>query len=212
VLRRWSPEAIELDAPARIGPVEGGWVVRSVDGRVLIETEVLCLAAGWGAQALIPDLPLAPVRGQASWSDAATVAGGVAWGGYAVPTRTGALFGATHDRGETRTEALAEDDARNLETLARALPGLAARIPPETVRGRAAVRAVTPDRLPLCGALAPALFVLGGLGSRGFSTAPLLAEHLAAVILGAPSPLPRDFARGLEPSRFGPLPGLPAAF
>jgi tRNA 5-methylaminomethyl-2-thiouridine biosynthesis bifunctional protein len=34
------------------------------------------------------------------------------------------------------------------------------------------------------------LHLLGGLGSRGFCTAPLLAENVAAEALGAPSPLP----------------------
>jgi tRNA 5-methylaminomethyl-2-thiouridine biosynthesis bifunctional protein len=43
--------------------------------------------------------------------------------------------------------------------------------------------------------------VLGGLGSRGFTTAPLLAEHLAALVSGAPSPLPRDIQATVEPAR-----------
>jgi tRNA 5-methylaminomethyl-2-thiouridine biosynthesis bifunctional protein len=47
--------------------------------------------------------------------------------------------------------------------------------------------------MPVAGALdAPGLFVLGGLGSRGFCTAPLLAEHIAAEALGLPSPLPNS--------------------
>ncbi|NEX95089.1 FAD-dependent cmnm(5)s(2)U34 oxidoreductase, partial [Caulobacter sp. 17J65-9] len=61
---------------------------------------------------------------------------------------------------------------------------------------------VTPDRLPLCGAVGEGLFVLGGLGSRGFAAAPLLAEHVAALACGAPSPLPADLAARLEASRF----------
>ncbi len=36
--------------------------------------------------------------------------------------------------------------------------------------------------------------VLGGLGGRGFTLAPLLAEHLVAEALGAPSSLPRPLA------------------
>ena len=47
-----------------------------------------------------------------------------------------------------------------------------------------------------------ALFVLTGLGSRGFCAAPLLAEHVAAVALGASSPLPASLARRIEPKRF----------
>jgi tRNA 5-methylaminomethyl-2-thiouridine biosynthesis bifunctional protein len=44
--------------------------------------------------------------------------------------------------------------------------------------------------------------VLGGLGARGFALAPLLAEHLAAFALGAPSPLPAPLARIVAPGRF----------
>ena len=33
--------------------------------------------------------------------------------------------------------------------------------------------------------------MLAGLGGRGFTLAPLLAEHVAALVVGAPSPLPR---------------------
>uniref|UniRef100_UPI00390C6233 FAD-dependent oxidoreductase n=1 Tax=Brevundimonas sp. TaxID=1871086 RepID=UPI00390C6233 len=68
-------------------------------------------------------------------------------------------------------------------------------------RSRAAVRATTPDRLPLAGALADGLYSLGGLGSRGFCVAPLLGEHVAAAILNRPSPLPRDLAERVSPRR-----------
>ena len=71
------------------------------------------------------------------------------------------------------------------------------------MRARAAVRATTPDRLPLAGAVPgqAGLFVLGGLGSRGFCAAPLLAEYVAALVLGAPSPLPRALAARVDPAR-----------
>ncbi|PSJ20561.1 FAD-dependent cmnm(5)s(2)U34 oxidoreductase, partial [Halomonas sp. ND22Bw] len=58
-----------------------------------------------------------------------------------------------------------------------------------------------PDRLPLAGALDEGLYILGGLGSRGFCVAPLLGEHLAASILNRPSPLPRDLAERVSPRR-----------
>ena len=43
------------------------------------------------------------------------------------------------------------------------------------------MRATTPDRLPIAGALAPGLLVLTGLGSRGFCAAPLLAALAARI-------------------------------
>ena len=62
---------------------------------------------------------------------------------------------------------------------------------------------MTPDRLPLAGAWAePGLFVLTGFGSRGFSMAPLLAEHVAALALEAPSPMTAAAAALVAPGRF----------
>jgi tRNA 5-methylaminomethyl-2-thiouridine biosynthesis bifunctional protein len=54
----------------------------------------------------------------------------------------------------------------------------------------------------MAGALAPGLWVLGGFGSRGFTLAPLLAEHVAAGVLGAPSPLPAPLALIVDAARF----------
>ena len=87
--------------------------------------------------------------------------------------------------------------------MARVLPQLSTRAAAGELEARAAIRATTPDRLPLAGAAgAPGLFVLIGLGSRGFVLAPLLAQHVAAVALALPSPLPLDLARLTTPARF----------
>ncbi len=203
VLNAWLGEAGRITgAVARIEPGPAGWRLLDDGGETLLEAEVVIVAAGWGAATLAPALPLAPVRGQADWVEGVTVPP-VAWGGYAVPTEAGLLFGATHDRGETRLDPDPESTARNLETLAARLPGLAARIGAlNGGRSRAAIRATTPDRLPLAGAVAPGLFVLGGLGSRGFCVAPLLAEHVVAMALDAPSPLPAALAARVDPHRF----------
>lgn len=47
----------------------------------------------------------------------------------------------------------------------------------------------------------PNLFCFVGLGSRGLSSAPLLAETLASQICGDPMPLPVDVLEALHPSR-----------
>jgi tRNA 5-methylaminomethyl-2-thiouridine biosynthesis bifunctional protein len=88
---------------------------------------------------------------------------------------------------------------------------------------------MTPDHLPLCGPLperaaytrdyaalrhgqhwvhypsatyVPNVYVLSGLGARGFVTAPLMAELLACHITGDPWPLARDLVTALHPGRF----------
>lgn len=204
VLEAWLSQADRIAATAaRIEGLDGGWALLDAAGQVILSTDFVVLAGGWGNAALAPGLALSPVKGQADWIEGVE-AGAVAWGGYTVPTGDGLLFGATHDRDETTGDPTAESSVRNLATVAARLPELAARIAaagPTTAR--AAVRATSPDRLPLAGAVAgaPGLFVLGGLGSRGFCAAPLLAEHVAALAMGAPSPLPADLAARVAPSR-----------
>ncbi len=179
---------------------EGCWRLLDPDGRELAEAEVVCLAAGWGLSSLRPDLPLSPARGQVSWIDG-RAARAAAWGGYVVPTRSGVLFGSTFDRGDSNTEVRPHDHDRNLATLSLVRGALAAELADRPWRGRACIRATTRDHLPVAGQLEAGLWVLGGLGSRGFTTGPLLAEHLAAYILGLPSPLPQPIASRLQPHR-----------
>ena len=176
------------------------WHLQDEAGTVIFRADHVVIAAGWGSAALMPQLALSPVAGQADWAvlDGAAPRP-VAWGGYSVPTPDGLLFGATHDRGVTDPAPDADASARNLETLASALPACAAAVSTAPRHARTAVRATTPDRLPLCGTLQDGLHVLGGMGSRGFCASPLLGEHLAATIAGAPSPLPRRWAEKLRP-------------
>lgn len=204
VLGQWLEGADLITAEvAGLEPLGDHWRLVDDRGGMILEADVVVIAAGWGAAHLWPEGPLSPVRGQAEWVPG--VEGSpVAWGGYAIPTGEGLLFGATHDRGEVSTEVRPADSARNLAVLTAKLPGLAARVGAAGPgQARAAVRATTPDRLPLAGAVPgkPGLFVLGGLGSRGFCAAPLLAEHVAALALGNASPLPHDLATRVDPAR-----------
>ncbi|MGB1036633.1 MAG: FAD-dependent oxidoreductase, partial [Candidatus Puniceispirillales bacterium] len=84
------------------------------------------------------------------------------------------------------------------------------RIPyvPREWQGRKSLRATTPDRQPIAGAIGKSLYVLGGLGSRGMVTAPLLAEALAAEICGEASPLDFAMRRAVDPYRFSRRAGL----
>jgi len=210
ILSAWLdlPE-VRPGAAARLEPHGENWRVLDETGVVLAEADAVVLCAGAGSAALAPEMALSPVRGQAEWIDTDLVPAPIAWGGYVAPTGTGFLFGATHGRGDIGTDVRAADTERNRATLAARLPHLAASVAAKAVRSRAATRATTRDRLPVAGALPgrPGLFVVGGLGSRGFCLAPLLGEHVAALIAGLPSPLPRDVAERITPSRAALAPG-----
>ncbi|HEY0102666.1 MAG TPA: tRNA (5-methylaminomethyl-2-thiouridine)(34)-methyltransferase MnmD [Brevundimonas sp.] len=197
---------------ARIARSDDGWRLLDREGRTIVSAQVVVIAAGWGTAALASLLPLAPVRGQADWVDDAE-GPAAAWGGYVAPMGHGLLFGATHDRGESAGGPTTEASARNLATLAARMPTMAAGLSRRgDIRARTAVRATTPDRLPLAGGMGAAgLYLLGGLGSRGFCLAPLLAEHVVALAVGAPSPLPVDLASRVDPLRFNRTLVQPAA-
>lgn len=204
ILAQWLGQTpVATGTVASIVQGASGWALLDDAGEAVAEVDVVILCAGAGNATLAPALALSPVRGQADWIDQPDSPAATAWGGYIAPTRDGFLFGATHDRGQTTTEVRVDDTARNLATLAWQFPDVAAAIDPPNVISRAAIRATTRDRLPVCGAVPdrPGLFVLGGLGSRGFTLAPLLAEHLVATVLEQPSPLPADISVRIDPSR-----------
>ncbi|MET0273996.1 MAG: tRNA (5-methylaminomethyl-2-thiouridine)(34)-methyltransferase MnmD [Phenylobacterium sp.] len=198
ILEAWAGEVVRAEV-REIRREGAGWVLKGADG-VELRADAVIVAGAMGS-ADLADVALTPVRGQASWAQAEG-ASAAAWGGYVLPMRTGVLFGATHDRGDTGVEVRASDHARNLATLGEAMPGLAARLADVPLQGRAAIRATTADRLPVAGATPQGLFLLTGFGSRGFSWAPLLAEHVAALAVGAPSPLPQPLAALVDPDRF----------
>ena len=200
VLAAWIGQRAEAIVTA-LYPQVDGWRLNLADGGEAVFDTVVT-AAGWGSAGLLPGLDLEPVRGQVSWTKVRAWAGATTFGAYALPAPDGGvLFGATHDRGVSETEVRATDHTRNLRALAEGLPELAAAMTGLTLAGRAAVRVSTRDRLPVAGQVAPGLWTLTGLGGRGFTTAPLLAEHIAAAVLGLPSPLPARFAALVSPAR-----------
>jgi tRNA 5-methylaminomethyl-2-thiouridine biosynthesis bifunctional protein len=204
LLAAWAPQ-VEEAAVARIEPDGAGWRLLDAEGALLAEVDAVIVAAGLATGDLAPGLPLSAVRGQASFTAFAEPPPAAAFGGYAIPTRQGVLFGATNDRGDTARDVRAQDHRRNLAALAEGLPRLAGRLAGAALEGRASIRVSTPDYLPVAGA-APGgrdgLFVLTGFGARGFTLAPLLAEHVAALAMQAPSPLPTPLAAFVDPARF----------
>jgi tRNA 5-methylaminomethyl-2-thiouridine biosynthesis bifunctional protein len=201
---------------AQLSPMAEGWRLLNADGGTIAEADIVVLAAGPHSRRLAPArsaAALMAVRGQASWTSPGHYAlgGACAWGGYAIPTADGGvLFGSSHVRHDWGVDVRAADDAHNLKLLSEGRPTLAAAIEEglasTPLQARASLRAATPDHLPLAGPLtgpfAKGLYTLSGLGARGFTLAPLLADHIAAETLGAPSPLQGCVARAIVPARF----------
>ena len=152
-------------------------------------------------------LPLRPVRGQITCIPAEpgrSIKAVVAREGYVTPATSFGVHvvGATYEEGSTDELAREADHRDNLERLKLLLPDFAATVDAARVAGRAGIRTVGPDRLPLVGAIpgSEGLYGLLGLGSRGLVYAPLCAELLACGIEGEPLPLEQDLAAGLAPA------------
>lgn len=200
VTAAWSGQVVRRRV-ARLERDGDGWRLLDDAGALIVRADRLALAGGAATGLLDPAVRLKPVRGQTSWTAGASTHA-VAFGGYAVPTRDGVLFGATHDRDQIETDVRPEDHQCNLATLAKGLPDLAEQLKDKAFEGRAALRATTSDRLPLAGIRDDGVIVLTGLGSRGLCLAPLLAEHLVAKALSIPSPLPRQLSHLANSRRF----------
>ena len=209
ILSAWLEPARRIAGDvADLEPTARGWRCRDAAGIVLVEADAVCLAAGFDTARLCASPGLRPIRGQADFTETDVgCAAAAAWGGYAIPLRGGGvLFGASHVRGDAGADVRPHESAANLDGLGRQRPRLAARVQTlsqDRLAARAATRATTPDHLPLAGEEGrTGVYVLSGLGGRGFTLAPLLAEHVAALACHAPSPLPIDIGRRLRPARF----------
>jgi tRNA 5-methylaminomethyl-2-thiouridine biosynthesis bifunctional protein len=188
---------------------DSGWRAVDAAGDVIAEAPVAILANGHLARrfAVSTALPLRPVRGQITCIPAERgreIRTVVSREGYVTPATSFGVHvvGATYAEGAADTLTREEDHRANLARLKHLLPDFAATVDPARVGGRAGIRCVGPDRLPLVGAIPGSvdLFGLLGLGSRGLVYAPLCAELLAAMIEGEPLPLERDLASGLTPA------------
>ena len=197
----------------------GGWMLRDDQGDMVAEAEAVVIAAGIRSPAFMAPLSssLRANRGQLGYlapnpEPRPKVALG--FGGYLTSQIPIPGFGQGHILGSSfddwpsgrieAAETLRKTDfAADFARLGRALPALAALWEGPATSGRAAIRATTPDHLPLAGRLdGEGRYVLTGLGARGFLTAPLAAELLACQILGQPLPLETDLAAALDPWRF----------
>ncbi len=137
------------------------------------------------------------------------------------------LVGATFDRDPSNTDPTglqptAQAHTENLQRVAEISPILAETLTPlwqTKTQGRVAIRHASHDRMPHIGQVISQqalkaglprsasqlhhlpreqkLYVLGGLGSRGLSIAPLAAELLAGQIT-----LPRNLLDAVDPARF----------
>ncbi|MCZ0926044.1 bifunctional tRNA (5-methylaminomethyl-2-thiouridine)(34)-methyltransferase MnmD/FAD-dependent 5-carboxymethylaminomethyl-2-thiouridine(34) oxidoreductase MnmC [Halomonas janggokensis] len=185
-------------------------------------------------------LPLQQVRGQVSEVMLPENVPGpqrvVCAGGYVSPPVDGVLtFGASFVPNNDTRHVTHDDHQRNIDELRQALPDWVAaleasgvELSPETLEGRAAVRAASPDKSPYAGPVPiaeswqeayqalgkdaskvpdtrgehyPGLWISTAHGSRGLASAPLCAEVIASRISDDPQPLELPLVDHLHPGR-----------
>lgn len=145
------------------------------------------------------------------------------------PTHNTHCIGASYDRQQLNHLFDAQAQQENAQRLARCIPNQAwpKQVDVSGNQSRQSIRCVSRDHLPFVGNIGqrdkiiadyihlphlsveeippiaqyPQLYGLLGLGSRGLSSAPLMAELLASQICGDPLPLPVDVLEMLHPSR-----------
>lgn len=219
---------------------DDGWILRAEDGRAMLKADAVVLACGAAITAFQPAgfLPVTLSRGQIEWGTGAAPEHAITRGSYVAPFNGGVLFGATFDAlgppasspatpapaGET--PAVQESRARNMAALAKLAPDVATTLDQSSLQSRASLRATTPDRAPIAGALTdaeawlaanaavahgaspvanptlPGIYVIAGLGARGLTLAPLLGEEIAAEICGDPFVLSKNARNAINPARF----------
>ena len=203
LLQAWLP-TINKAQIASIEKHSDGWALRGPDGSILDVADCICLAAGSGLGPLAGNLPLQIVRGQVSMARGQFGGVPVSGEGYVIPMADRLLFGASHDRDQTDTSVRETDNVANLARLRNLMPTIVNQIEPDAIEARASLRVAGPDHLPVAGLLdgQDGVYVIGGLGGRGFTLSPLLADHIAARAMACPSPLPLWVSQALLPGRF----------
>ncbi len=207
---------------------EGQWLALDDNGNILADAPTVILANGMAALdfAAASALPLAAMRGQVTHVPAALLPElpfVLCGDGYMTRPCDGIVsVGATYGQ-DTGQGVCLDDHLENRGKLMQLLPGLDPLPDVRGATGRVGVRCVTPDRMPLVGALPASSAVIGkgvadkgltamprvaglygllGYASRGLIMAPLAAEILACQLTGEPMPVGRALLDAVDPSRF----------
>jgi tRNA 5-methylaminomethyl-2-thiouridine biosynthesis bifunctional protein len=198
-------------AVARIAQEDGLWRAYDEAGTCVASADICILGNGPGiAQFTNMHRFVRGRAGQLSWSGIAGDAPfmPITGGAYAAPFHDQLVFGATFDHCELQEPpppVSAASHLENYDKLVGLAPDLAAAINVKTASGRTSIRVTTHDHLPIVGQLDgphQGLYVLSGLGSRGFTTAFLCADIIASHVCGEPSPVESAIIKALSPDRF----------
>lgn len=148
---------------------------------------------------------------------------------YITPsTNNNIILGASFITGEIDIDIRQKEHDENVAKIKKILPSFTIKHPNQ-LQGRAAIRAVSGDRLPIVGPIAKQaefdrdfyhaalgsvrekysiphyyqnLYIASGFGSRGLAWIPLCSEVLACIMNNEPSPISKHLMEAIHPNRF----------
>jgi tRNA 5-methylaminomethyl-2-thiouridine biosynthesis bifunctional protein len=208
----------------------GEWQALAADGTRIAAAPVLVLANSHDITRLASIAqPLKNIRGQVTYLPAANIVAPrvvLAGKGYVLPAADAVVVtGSTYDHDNDDPAPQVQGHEANLLRLAQLLPHARVEADAAKLDGAVGFRCVTPDRMPLAGAIpdvdaaraqqgrlsgaqlsdlprCPGLYCASAYASRGLVWAALAGELLASLIEGEPLPLEGDLADALDPGRF----------
>lgn len=188
-----------------------GWQVVSTNGATVTAPE-LVLCAGHMTPLLMPEgerYRFKPIRGQVTYlevSDSPMPRVVLCGHRYINPPNNGrSVTGATFDLKDANPRLSEASHRENLQVLKQMLPEFEIKNEPQLLDGRVCFRCTTHDYQPVAGATEPEglpkFTLFTGLGSKGLSYAPLLAEFLADRLSGQPEALTLSLSERLGSER-----------
>ena len=201
-----------------LSPDEGQWNI-SMGEHSPIKADRVVICSGHLSPELIPvqgRFRMKAIRGQVSHLPATALNGPasvICGNRYLNPAKGEfAVTGATFDLRDNNPSLTVESHHENVHELGSMLPSVFSHennaICLEELDGRVAFRCTTHDYQPVAGPVFDGetanldnLYLFTGLGSKGLTYAPILAEYLADLITGQPPCLPANLAKRLETRR-----------
>ncbi|HHL43586.1 MAG TPA: FAD-dependent oxidoreductase, partial [Hellea balneolensis] len=175
-IKAWTEKCHRLHSKVgRIDKTDTDWRVWDENGQEIAKASTVHICAGQGVEALV-NVDVRYTSGQICWHDTVPAPQTLlTYGGYAAKLGDGILLGATHNHVSKDFQAveLKEETLKNIREYERISRQ---NLTHSGWKGRASVRVTTRDTLPVSYEMNSGLWVMAGLGSRGFVLAPLLAE------------------------------------
>lgn len=154
-------------------------------------------------------VPLEAVRGQLLYiknhPQLVNLKAALCHDGYCTPALSGLqVLGSSYEYNDPDTNIREKTNESFLAKLSKLIQDSISTEEVDFLWGRVSFRASAPGKMPIFGEHPefPGLFILSGLGSRGISTGPFLAEKLAKTIAGKTPGLGPDLLKQISVRRF----------